>query len=207
MPDANRRPAAILWDFGNTLVDWSPRRLYENLIDGDAALEHFLGGVCTMDWHSEHDRGVSFAENRAALTARHPEHADLIAAWDERWAEMFDGWVEGMAGLVETLHSQGVPQHGLSNMPAEKWPGVRAMYPALDLLDVVVISAEENLIKPDPAIYARTIDRLPQPPSEVLFVDDRADNVDAAERAGFMGHHFTGAATLFDDLRARGLTV
>lgn len=207
MPAAHRRPSAILWDFGNTLVDWSPRSLYENLIDGDAALENFLGGVCTMAWHSEHDRGVSFAENRAALTARFPEHADLIAAWDERWTEMFDGWVQGMSGLVEALHAQSVPQHGLSNMPGEKWPGVRAMYPALDLLEVVVISGEEGLIKPDPAIYALTAERLPQRAEDVLFVDDRADNVAAAERAGFMGHHFTGAQRLFADLRARGLTV
>ena len=54
---------AVLWDLGHTLVDWDPRRVYRSLLSDDAAVEQFLGGVCTMAWHTEHDRGVPMAEN------------------------------------------------------------------------------------------------------------------------------------------------
>ena len=62
-----RAPRALLWDVGNVIVGWSPRRLYEELFEEPAACDRFLSSVCTLDWHLEHDRGVSFADNAAAL--------------------------------------------------------------------------------------------------------------------------------------------
>ena len=201
------RVRGVLWDFGHTLVDWDPARLSRKLLADEHAVESFLGGVCTMRWHLEHDRGMPMAENRAALTERFPEHAALIEAWDTRWDEMFDGWVEGMQAIVETLEAQSIPQFGLTNLPAEKWPHVRANYPALSRFADVIVSGEEGLVKPDAEIYHRTIARLPFAPSEVLFIDDRADNIAAARNVGFAGHVFTDAETTRAALREHGLPV
>lgn len=206
MPDATR-PSAILWDLGNTLLDWSPRRLYEKLIDDDAALESFLGGVCTMEWHTAHDRGVAMAENRKALIAAHPDKAGLIEAWETRWDEMFDGFLPGMDRMIDRLRDHGLAQYALSNMPAEKWAPLKTMYPVLETLDVAVISGEEGVIKPDPEIYAITAARIGHAPQETLFIDDRPENITAAREAGFMGHVFTNAQALKTDLAARGIAV
>lgn len=191
---------AILWDIGNTLVDWNPDYLYRQLIPDADARRDFLTSVCTMDWHVEHDRGVPMAQNRRALIEAHPHHEDLIKAWDTRWDGMFNGYVAGMDGLVETLHARGVAQYALSNMPAEKWPGVLARFPAFHLFGAAVISGQEGLVKPDPAIYALAIARIATPPGQTLFVDDRLDNIEAAARAGFAVHHFTGAPGLRAEL-------
>jgi HAD superfamily hydrolase (TIGR01509 family) len=61
------------------------------------------------------------------------------------------------------------------------------------------VSGEEKLLKPDPAIYYRALDRFGLKPSEALFVDDRAINVEGARAVGMYAHLFTGA----DDLRVR----
>ncbi|GGE46756.1 haloacid dehalogenase [Marinicauda pacifica] len=199
--------SAILWDLGNTLVDWNPRRLYSKLLPSDAAVDDFLGGVCTMAWHSRHDAGVPMARNRQPLMAAHPGKAALIEAWDARWDEMFDGPVETMDTLVAELAAAGYPQYGLSNLPAEKWGALLRMYPFLDALADTVVSGQEGVIKPDPHIYEITKQRVPFAAGDVLFVDDRAENIDAARQAGFLGHVFTGEAELRRALADHGVPV
>ncbi|MFN3834376.1 MAG: HAD family hydrolase [Glycocaulis sp.] len=201
------RPEALLWDLGNTLADWNPDYLYRKLIPGEQARAGFLASVCTMAWHTEHDRGVPMAEHRRALIAAHPHLEALIIAWDTRWDEMFNGYIAGMEGVVEAVAGHGIAQHALSNMPAEKWPAVRRLYPSFERFEVTVISGEEGVIKPDPAIYRIAQERIATPPHRTLFIDDRPENVDAAIAAGFMGHHFRSADHLKADLGARGILV
>ena len=155
---------AVLWDLGHTLVDWDPARVYRELLPNDDAVEVFLGGVCTMAWHQRHDAGVPMAENRKALIEAHPDKAELIKAWETRWADMFDGWVEGMEAIVETLESAGVPQYALTNLPAEKWPHILSTYPAIARFDAHVVSGQEGVIKPDPEIYEITRARIAHAP-------------------------------------------
>ena len=199
------RTRALLWDFGHTLVDWEPRRVYRTLLDTDDAVEDFLGGVCTMAWHGGHDRGVPMAENRRALIQAHPDKAELIIAWETRWADMFDGWIDGMDVIVAALEAQGVPQYGLTNLPAEKWPHIQTTYPAIARFEDVIVSGQEGVIKPDRRIYEITAARLPFEPGEVLFFDDRRDNVDAARTLGFDAEVFESAAQVRGALATRAI--
>ena len=196
---------AVLWDLGNTLVDWDPRRVYRQLLPDDAAVEAFLGGVCTMAWHTAHDRGVPMAENRIPLIAQHPDKAALIEAWDTRWPDMFDGWIDGMEAVVARLEAGGVAQYALTNLPDEKWPHIQQTYPAINRFAAVVVSGAVKLAKPDPAIYRLTIERIGHAPEDTLFIDDREDNVRAAEAAGFKGHVFAGADGAIAALKAHGV--
>jgi epoxide hydrolase-like predicted phosphatase len=54
----------------------------------------------------------------------------------------------------------------------------------LDAFDQVIISAEVGMAKPDPRIFALTLERLKAAPSEVVFVDDFPENTQAAAAAG-----------------------
>jgi len=58
------------------------------------------------------------------------------------------------------------------------------------LFDHIFISAELELAKPDPAIYKHVIDKLGQDPSELLFIDDFSENIEAAREAGINAIHF-----------------
>src|SRR5688500_19398169 len=101
---------AVVFDLGGVVFDWKPRRLYRGLFGGDeAAMERFLGTVCTAAWNLELDRGRSFEEAIAALQAEHPADAERIAAYRARWIEMIGGTVPGTPEILEELHGAGVP--------------------------------------------------------------------------------------------------
>ena len=198
-------PKAVLWDIGNVLVRWDPRTLYSKIYPDPVERDRFLSSVCTMDWHLAHDLGVSFAENRARLVARFPEHEPQIRAWQERWWEMFSGHIPESNAAIEALHAAGVPQFGLSNMADEVFEGITAMIPAWSRLGGCVISAETAIMKPDPRIYHQACERFGFAPQDVLFVDDSALNIEGARVLGFDVHHFTDPAALRPALEARGL--
>jgi 2-haloacid dehalogenase/putative hydrolase of the HAD superfamily len=198
-------PKAVLWDFGNVIVRWDPRTLYAKIFSDPEERERFLGEICTAAWHVETDRGHPFADNCARLAQRHPEHAEAIWAWRNRWGEMFSGAISETEAAIEELHARGVPQYGLSNISGETLAATLAASPAFGRLAGYVASGLEGVIKPDPAIFRIACERFGLPPSDFLFVDDSARNIAAARALGFDVHHFTDPAALWPALAARGL--
>lgn len=196
---------AVIFDVGNVLYDWNLRQFFEKLVPAHE-LELFLREVVTLDWHGQHDAGRPFAETSAELIAAWPRFADAIAAFGPRFSDTVTGLLPGMGDIVRDLHGRGVPLYAITNFSHEFWPPFRAREAAVfDLFDDILVSGEVRLVKPDPAIYAMALDRFGVAAGEAIFIDDRADNVDAAEAVGIAGHLFTGAASLRADLRARGL--
>jgi 2-haloacid dehalogenase/putative hydrolase of the HAD superfamily len=198
-------PKAVIWDVGNVIVRWSPRTLYSQIFTDPAECDRFLSHVCTMDWHVATDRGVTFADNRAALVVQFPQYADEIAAWENRWWDMFSGPIPETEAAIEALHDATVPQFVLSNMSLETFEGTFAMSPAFKRISDQVISGREGMIKPEPAIFRLACERFGLTPSDALFVDDGAHNIEAAKALGFHTHHFTDPAGLRPALEAAGL--
>jgi 2-haloacid dehalogenase/putative hydrolase of the HAD superfamily len=195
----------VVFDVGNVMVRWDPRTLYSKVFPDPAERDWFLSHVCTMDWHMAHDAGVSFAENRARLTARFPEHAEAIAAWETRWDEMFSGPIPETEAAIEAMGARGTPMFGLTNMPAEVDAMIFAMSPAFARLKHIVVSARVGAVKPEPRIFEIVCERAGMAPDELLFVDDSAVNIAAAQALGFDVHRFDDPAALAPALRARGL--
>ena len=68
------------------------------------------------------------------------------------------------------------------------------------LFPTVVISSEERIVKPDPELYRITLKRMGCTPEETVFVDDRSENVVAAEMLGMKGVLFTDTTRLREAL-------
>lgn len=125
-----------------------------------------------------------------ALTARTgtPHTADGLL---ERMFANFEN-AHDMSGLVLRARRAGIRTALLSNSwgntyPRDGWD---------EMFDVVVISGEVGMRKPDPEIYLLTVERLGLPPEACVFVDDLPGNVDAAVSLGFAGvRHETYLAT------------
>jgi 2-haloacid dehalogenase/putative hydrolase of the HAD superfamily len=196
---------AVVFDVGNVIVRWDPRTLYSKIFPDPAERDWFLANVCTMAWHIRHDAGVTFAENRAPLHARFPEHKAAILAWEDRWPEMFSGAIPETEDAIEALAAREAPMFGLTNMSAETAAGTFAMSPAFKRLRHIVVSGEVGLMKPDPRIFALTAERTGLAPSELLLVDDSAVNIAAAAACGYDVHRFDDPAALAPALAARGL--
>ena len=199
-------PHAVIFDVGNVLFPWNPRSLYERLIDDDRALDAFMANVLTMAWHTELDRGRPFAEASAELAAAHPEHADLIAAWGPRFNETLGPPIPGIAEILRDLDSRGVPLFAITNFPGAFFRAFAPLHPDIfGRFRDIVVSGDEKLIKPDPAIYALALRRFGLEGPDAVFVDDREENVVAADDAGMRGLLFTDAAKLRGELEALGL--
>ena len=70
-----------------------------------------------------------------------------------------------------------------------------------------MVSGDEKVIKPDPAIYRILFDRYRLQPADCVFVDDSAKNVRGAEATGMRGLLFESPDQLARDLRRLGFDV
>ena len=196
---------AVVFDIGKVLVQWELRHLFAKLIADPVELEWFCTTVVTPEWHFEHDAGRPLDAMVPERIALFPDHADLIQAYRDRFAESIPGPVPGSLELVEALAARAVPLYAITNFGAEFWPPFRAAWPVFDHFRDVVVSGVEQLAKPDPAIYALAEQRFGHAPGAMLFIDDNAANIQSARECGWQVHHFVDAAGLAADLTARGL--
>lgn len=206
MADESAKIEAVVFDVGRVLFEWDLRHLFGKLIADPAELEWFCTTVVTPEWHFQHDEGVPLAEMVPARKAEYPDHAALIDAYAARFNESIPGPVPGSLELVDQLDARGVPLFAITNFGAEFWPKFRATQPVFDAFREIVVSGDEKLAKPDPAIFHLAEARFGVPRQAMLFIDDNAANVESAARLGWQVHHFTeGAEGLAADLRRRGL--
>jgi 2-haloacid dehalogenase len=198
-------PAAVVFDIGRVLYDWNLRYLFEKLIADRQELDWFLANVITEQWHFQSDNGRPLDEMVPELKARFPEHAPLIDAYRARFPETLPHAIPGTHALVRRLAARGVPLFGLTNFGAEFWAVCRPGWPIFELFADVVVSGEERVAKPDPAIFAIAEKRFGHPPDELFFADDNPANVAAARERGWRAHLFEGASALKAELVRLGL--
>ena len=103
-----------------------------------------------------------------------------------------------MLELVGSLRERSVATALLSN----SWGNTYPMELLTPLFDVVVISGEVGLRKPDPAIYHHTLDARGVPAHRAAFVDDLRPNVDAAAAVGMHAILHTDTASTTSALTA-----
>ncbi len=184
----------IVFDYGGVLVDWNPRYLYDPYFGDAERSQWFIDNICTGEWNMTLDGGKPFDVGVAELTALHPEWADAIAAYRDRWIEMIGGEIPGTADLVRRLKRAGYGVYGLTNWSAETFPMVRARYGIFDELDGMVVSGEEHLLKPDARIYRLLLSRYGLKAEESLFFDDNQSNVEGAQAVGMESVRFVSAS-------------
>ena len=197
----NSTITAIIFDFGNVLVKWDAHALYKRFFPNPEAVEAFLQEIRFSEWNAHQDAGRPFKEGIGELSVQFPQYAELIQAYDMYWiesiAEVYDGTVE----IVRNLKQAGWPLYLLSNFSAEKFQLIKQRYDFLKLFDDLIISGEHKMIKPDPAIYRLTLNKIKRQANECLFIDDSLPNIETARRLGFHTIHFQSPEQLEKDLR------
>jgi 2-haloacid dehalogenase len=206
--DSKARISAIAFDLGGVMIDWNPRYLYRKLFGADeAAMERFLAEICTPEWNARLDAGRPFAEGIAELAADHPDQAELINAYWDRWPEMLGGIFDDTVQIMRELRAAGYRTYALSNWSAETFRITRRMFPFLDEMDGIVISGEVGVGKPDPRMFRELLSRFSLKAEETAFIDDWHLNIAAAASLGIVAFPFVDAATLRGDLRRLGLPI
>jgi putative hydrolase of the HAD superfamily len=106
-----------------------------------------------------------------------------------------------MMEWVRALKRGGLKIAVLSNMPIEISTYIRQYAPWFRDFDYVCFSAEVQLAKPDAAIYHACLDVVHMRPEECLFIDDRAENVEAARALGMHALKFVSVQELAVDVQ------
>jgi putative hydrolase of the HAD superfamily len=121
---------------------------------------------------------------------------ELLELAPERRGGLVDrmfGDIQEDAEMVEALRrarSQGIRTGLISNsMGAGRYD--RSTFP--ELFDGVVISGDEGMHKPDPAIYELGAERVGLAPADCVFVDDLRENCEGAEAVGMTAVLHRGA--------------
>lgn len=195
---------AVLLDFGGVILhigDPEPHR----------RLARRLGIPMRELWYEIYEGPLSVAAQRGEITPQElwrglaqkwgwpPERGPELARifWqgiriETRWAD----WLRGLRPRYRT------------GLLSNAWGDLRETIQRLgmaDAFDALIVSAEEGLLKPDPAIYRLALRRLGVAPEQAVFVDDREENIAAARALGMHGVRFASFAQAMAELHTLGL--
>ena len=191
----------IIFDFGNVLVGYRPDLYYAKHFGDEARAWWFLRHVADLEWRTRMDAGESTRQCVDDLAARFPDYSEAIDMFDKQYFDMFTGEIAGMRTLLLELKARpDVHIYGLTNWSSETFPEARRRFSILQLVDDYVVSGDERLVKPDPRLFQRLLDRYGLAAADCTFVDDNLTNVEAARRMGMTGIHFSDVDNLRQQL-------
>jgi 2-haloacid dehalogenase len=201
-------PVGVVWDLGNVLIEWDPYAAVAAGVGPEEARRFLAADDFDFGaWNHGPDSGLTWAEAEEQVLRDHPHWVEHALAYRANFAASLRGPVAGTVDLLRQLHAAGVPMWGLTNWSHELYPHAPATFSFLGLLDDVVVSGTEGVAKPDARIFEVVRDRTGRDLAELVLVDDKPENVEAAVAAGMDGIVFTGADSLRAALRGRGLPV
>jgi len=199
----------VIFDFGYVLSLAPQPPDYQNLatlagIDGKVFEEIYWGQ------RADYDRGTidgpTYWRRVAEKAGRDiaPAQVDTLIAAD------IAIWMRAnpvMMQWVRALKNHGLKIAVLSNMPIEISTHMRQYAPWFKDFNYVCFSAEVHLAKPEPAIFYACLKVVGSSPEECLFIDDRAENVQAAQVLGMHGLQFVSVERLAADIKPYNLPV
>jgi putative hydrolase of the HAD superfamily len=155
----------------------------------------------------DYDRGIHSGPaywrttgKNTGLTLNDSQIEALIAADNELWTQSN----QPMIDFAQRLQAAGTCTGILSNLGDSMMHGVLAVMPWLSGFDFLLWSHTLGLAKPDLDIYLRAAEGLATPPAQILFIDDREENIAGGQAAGMQTIRYTDHAQFEQDMEARG---
>lgn len=195
----------VIFDIGNVLTDFRWKGFLENKgFDEEMVARIARASVLTPLWN-EVDRGVWDMEKLLQeFVKMDPEiEAEIRRAYDN---------VHGIVTKrdyaipwIQELKAGGCKVYYLSNFAYKTYMECRDALDFLPYTDGGILSYQEKVVKPDPEIYRRLLDRYSLKPEESVFIDDTKANVEAAEALGLHGICFQTREQAVEELRALGV--
>ncbi len=198
---------AVIFDYGMVLTAQPRQDAHEAMMRITGLPRERFEALYWADRHAYDEgklSGIAFWQKLvrdADLKFGQPEIEELNR-WD---ALMWTTQNPAMLTWQEQLKEQGILTAILSNMGDSVLENMQREFEWLPRFDVLVWSFQLKMAKPDPAIYRHTLEQLGTKAGETLFIDDRAENIDAARALGLIAIQFSTIEILREDLIATGL--
>ena len=181
----------ILFDLGNVFFDWNPERVLKPIFNDDERMNFFINNISFPLLDTRCDAGVTIEIAVNDAIKKFPDFENEIKLYYPNHGNMVGGFFQKTVDIFYKVKELNYPCYILSNWSAETYEGMEEKYPFLKDFEGKIISGRDFLIKPDPAIYELAISRFDLVPQETLFIDDRLDNIEAAQKLNFQIIHLT----------------
>jgi len=177
-------PSVVVFDLGKVLVDFdysiAVRRFaerseadmeeIERLVNSPIQIQYESGKITTNEFFEAIRDGAGFRGDRAEFVSI---FADIFSP------------METMIGFFEQLKPFGIPTCVFSNTNEIAIGHIREGFPFYSLFDNYVLSYEEGGMKPDEPIYDVVEQRTGESGAAILYIDDRAENIETGKGRGW----------------------
>jgi putative hydrolase of the HAD superfamily len=198
----------VVFDFGGVVFQWRPsellkRTLPHRAVDEAAAQRLVLDFFQNYegDW-GRFDRGTIEVPELAPLIA---ERLGFELGEVQAVIDAVPGELEAQretVDLLHRLHDAGHRLYFLSNMPEPYAVHLESSHAFFSRFTDGVFSSRVKLIKPEPEIFELATKRFGIEPSQTVFIDDVAKNVEIARAHGWHAIQFITAKQVEADLKA-----
>lgn len=173
----------IVLDIGNVLCTFDPETMLNELFE-DSVVEEQLMGIYFSSLWDQYDQNLLTKEKMIEIgRLQAPELEGEIRKLMREWVRHVDLIEENM-DFMQHLHDLGFGVYILSNIPEDCYLYLKENGLFRDI-DGGIFSYQERKIKPDFAIYKALLQKYELDASECLFIDDKAENIEAARTLGF----------------------
>jgi FMN phosphatase YigB (HAD superfamily) len=185
MTDPNSK--AVVFDLGKVLLHFDFGIAAKNLArHADATAEEILAQINQTPHLHAYERGEvsseAFYQNIGTLCGYH----ESFEVFSNDFADIFEEW-DVMVEFMRSLKSKQVPIMVFSNTNEIAVSFIRETYPFFNEFDHHCYSYEHGMMKPTSALYEKVEQILGRQGKDLFFIDDKAENVEAAIERGWSG--------------------
>ena len=178
-------PSIVVFDLGKVLLDFdysiASRRIAAQANLTSAGVQQFLDHSPLL---YRFETGLMTQPELFAEVQRHTGFRGSFEEFAGFFADIF--WeIPPMIELHATLRRQGIPTYIFSNTNDLAIGHIRRSFPFYSNFNGYILSYEVKAMKPDPRIYEALEKMSGKRGAEVLYLDDRQENVDAGAARGW----------------------
>jgi HAD superfamily hydrolase (TIGR01509 family) len=171
------RPKAVVFDLGKVLLDFDYRRAGSALCPHCSATEEEVTAVLNQSaLLYKYETGLMSSAEFFAEVKRAARYAHAMEHFEPLFANIFSPIPE-MIDLQDRLRKRAVPTYIFSNTNELAVRHIRETYPFFSGFDGYIYSFEHRSMKPDPAIYEVVERAAGWTGADLLYIDDRAENI------------------------------
>lgn len=196
----------LIFDIGNVLTDFRWKEFLQDKGFDEEMIARIAAASVQNPLWCEFDRGTWTEEElMQAFVKEAPQlEKELHLAYDD-----IHGMVtprEYAIPWLQELKSKGYGVYYLSNFSKKAEVECSECLSFLPYMDGGILSYQEKLIKPDPAIYTLLLERYGLMAEESVFLDDTLANVEAARKLGIHGIWFQTKEQAEEELKRLGVS-
>lgn len=190
----------IIFDLGAVMFNWNPQAIVESFTrDRDLQqriLDDFYFHQNWMDFDCGHI-------TEAQAIQRAVDHLFISTEQATRLLEITKQslvLIPLTEKLLQDVKQSGLSAYCLSNISPELFEYLSNRNKLFKLFDGIVISGEENIAKPDPAIFEVLLNRFKLTPEECFFIDDSQANTESASKLGISSLTFRASSSCYQQV-------